>query len=803
MAEGADPDDRGSHKNESILRWLKEVKMASQDVPHVSDRGLSSNPAQTSYFAHDLIGVDAAVCTTNPNQSPFSHATPHPITSSYNIMHHPLESPQHSFHKVYLPTRRSQSFSLLSKPLTTASLYRRRPTYEPKTSPMSKPSSRAQAAGGNHSTDFAESNDTVDHPEPERETEIVSMEEKKKVEASAIDNNFSTSVQAISRHSESEETSESRDTMDHLGPKKGREEVLKEEGNEEVIGEDCDQRLQKLRSFTKTRQSSLSPLPVPMVQPSLPTFNLSDVGILPAKHNRLSLTKKMPTVTGVKPGRTGTASKLLRATTSPSELSLTKTKSAPTSPKPLNKESNHKRGGSEISEEKEEKKASFMLPGVLERRKSFSHGDVIQLQQLSQLSVGQVSPVASCDLSNGDAPSTQHSLVVEGGSSNEDNGKKSDDSLGKLDSLPSDEVAVHIRDSSGDSPSHQSASSVDADRGNGDSAEPATNYHSRPDYQFTERQGDQSKVLATSICPISPPSPCTPHSPLVRQHHISRSPSPSYTHTSSVSPFHKSRRSGSNSGIESDTVISKQKLKLHEEGQTFSFDTSDDGDLSKLSRQPKFLLNKTFQPMSSCPLSPPSPSSSHHSSGILSQYLSRHHHCTHSDNTSLYISSPTKLGDVPAKQTSHASKTSSRARSPVLSDQLFLRRGSTPVTLSLMKTTSQAGPPSAKSSYLANTRSSFQSAVPVIRTVTKPSPVTAVKVLSPTKHGDGSKEHPSREYGPGEIKLKVHNQGDSKASEDAYEVQSSACGPDKGPVNRQDSGIGTLSTTSNKCDFRM
>ena len=36
MAEGADPDDRDSHKNESILRWLKDVKMASQDVPRVS-----------------------------------------------------------------------------------------------------------------------------------------------------------------------------------------------------------------------------------------------------------------------------------------------------------------------------------------------------------------------------------------------------------------------------------------------------------------------------------------------------------------------------------------------------------------------------------------------------------------------------------------------------------------------------------------------------------------------------------------------------------------------------------------------
>lgn len=36
MAESADPGDKGSHKNESILRWLKDVKMASQDVPRVS-----------------------------------------------------------------------------------------------------------------------------------------------------------------------------------------------------------------------------------------------------------------------------------------------------------------------------------------------------------------------------------------------------------------------------------------------------------------------------------------------------------------------------------------------------------------------------------------------------------------------------------------------------------------------------------------------------------------------------------------------------------------------------------------------
>ena len=211
---------------------------------------------------------------------------------------------------------------------------------------------------------------------------------------------------------------------------------------------------------------------------------------------------------------------------------------------------------------------------------------------------------------------------------------------------------------------------------------------------------------------------------------------------------------------------------------------------------------RSFQPVSSCPMSPPSPSSSQHSSSVLSQYLSRHHHCTQSDNTSPHISSPTKLGDASAQQTGLASKTSSRSRSPILSEQLFLRRGSTPVTLSFTKT-SRGGSLSAKSSYLAGTRSSFHSVTPVVRTVTTP-PATATKASSP-RSGEGLKEHPSREFGLGEMSLKVCDQGDCKVTQmhtDACEVQGSG-GLGKGPVNRQDSGIGTLSTTSNKCDFRM
>ena len=445
------------------------------------DRGLISNPAQTSYFAHDPIGVDDVTRMTDPHQSPYSRAKPHSITSSY--MHHPLESPQHSYRNVHLPTR-SQSFSLLSRPLLTASLYRRQPTREPKTTPISKPLSKAQTPSGSHSADFAEPNETIDHPEPEKKKEVVPKEEEKEEVKPSTE--LSTSIQAKGRLNESAETSELRDTVDYPGLKKGREEKLNEERKEEVIGEESNQRLRELRSFAKTRQSSLSPLPIPMVQPSLPTFNLSDIGIVPQKRNRLALTKKMPSVTGAKIERKGvlsSASKLLRATTSPSELSLTKTKSAPTSPKPLHKESNHERRGSEISEEKEEEKGIFMLPGILERRKSFSHDDVAQFQQLSQLSVGGVSPVASCDMSGGDASSTQHSLVVEGGSSNEGDGQKSDDSIGKLDSFPSDEVPVHICNSSGDSPSYQSSSPIDADRGMSDSADPATHYHSQSGYQ--------------------------------------------------------------------------------------------------------------------------------------------------------------------------------------------------------------------------------------------------------------------------------------------------------------------------------
>ena len=100
-------------------------------------------------------------------------------------------------------------------------------------------------------------------------------------------------------------------------------------------------------------------------------------------------------------------------------------------------------------------------------------------------------------------------------------------------------------------------------------------------------------ISSRPLSPLSLSSPgCTPHSPLMRQRHISRSPSPSLPHTPPTSPLHKSWMSGSHVGTESENVISKRKLELLDKCQTFSFDTSEDSDFTKLSKQPKFLQKK-------------------------------------------------------------------------------------------------------------------------------------------------------------------------------------------------------------------
>ena len=100
-------------------------------------------------------------------------------------------------------------------------------------------------------------------------------------------------------------------------------------------------------------------------------------------------------------------------------------------------------------------------------------------------------------------------------------------------------------------------------------------------------------ISSRPLSPLSLSSPgCTPHSPLMRQGHISRSPSPSLPHTPPTSPLHKSWKSGSHAGTKSGNVISKRKLELLDKCQTFSFDTSEDSDFTKLSKQPKFLQKK-------------------------------------------------------------------------------------------------------------------------------------------------------------------------------------------------------------------
>ena len=254
---------------------------------------------------------------------------------------------------------------------------------------------------------------------------------------------------------------------------KGKQQSIEEKRKETVAEE---QQLRELRSLIKTRQSSLSPLPVPTAQPSLPTFNLSEVGLLPAKRDKLK--KKLPTITGVRTRKdqTSVVMKLIRATTSPSELSFSKTaKSAPCSPKPTRA---YRPNEGESREGKEVLREVSESPPLLERQKSFSHDDIKQLKEVDQLNVGGVSPAQSRESCDGDAPSSQHSLVVEEGNSDEGEGKRSDDSIGKMESFLSDEKS----DNEG-SPLNQSQSLVDADRAGDISSDQSLRRQWQPDKQ--------------------------------------------------------------------------------------------------------------------------------------------------------------------------------------------------------------------------------------------------------------------------------------------------------------------------------
>ena len=358
-----------------------------------SDRGLPFNPAQTGYYAHvNPIGV----ATTDTHHAP--HPQPHPLPSVYQSTS--------SNRRVQSQTKRSQSFSLLSRPLHTSSLSRRHPSHSngdsKNNSPAHRPSPLVAEPVGSH---LVESCDSVEPTVESREKSSKSPSEKK---------------------------------------------------SEELPGD--EQRLHDLRSLIRTRQSSLSPLPLPTAQPSLPTFTLSDVGSLLAKRDRLS--KKLPTVTGIRQVSIAPTVKLLRASTSPSELFLTKPRSAPTSPRPLCGEGNRE---GIISQDVEQNEEGVSHSDIKERQKSFSHDDVSHLEQFKQLNVGGVSPAPSYELSDGDAPSNHNSLAVEEGSSGgEERGERSNESF------PSDEDP--IRDDSEGSPSHQSSSPVDPQRVDTDSA---------------------------------------------------------------------------------------------------------------------------------------------------------------------------------------------------------------------------------------------------------------------------------------------------------------------------------------------
>ena len=311
----------------------------------------------------------------------------------------------------------------------------------------------------------------------------IASAQSKIVESSQTDQDFAAkeTIKYEEKSSEPLVASEPKESAKHAEEKK--EAVL---AKDDIMSGD-EQCLRKLRSLSRTRQSSLSPLPASTTLPSLPpTFNLPDVRALPTKHPWLK--KKLPTISGVRPGGRvphPSHTKLLsRATTSPGELNApTQPKSAPSSPKPNRAvpvssgdgEGNNEGASSVQDNQKEEEQLNCQL-GTLERRKSFSHDDVSQLQQIDQLDVGGVSPAASYgSIDNKGAPGSQQSLVAEGGSSEE--GEKSTElsSIDKVESVPSDEAAM--RSNSGGLPSSQSVSPVLSDRDGSDSMNEASHQH--------------------------------------------------------------------------------------------------------------------------------------------------------------------------------------------------------------------------------------------------------------------------------------------------------------------------------------
>ena len=305
--------------------------------------------------------------------------------------------------------------------------------------------------------------------------------QNKNVESSPVDQDFAAK-ETIEKSNESNVGNEPKESIGYAEEKK--ETVF---AKDDVMSGD-EHRLRELRLLSRTRQTSLSPLPAPTTLPSLPpTFNLPDDRALPTKHPWLK--KKLPTVSGIRlgAGRVPHPShtKLLsRATTSPGELSTPiLPKSAPSSPKPNRAvpkssgggEGNDKGTTSVLDNQKEGEQLSGRLK-TLERRISFSHDDVSQLQQFDQLDVGGVSPAASYEsIDDGGAPGSRQSLVAEGGSSEEGDKSFKLSSVDKVESVPSDEAAM--RSNSGGLPSSQSVSPVTSNRDDSDSMNQASRYH--------------------------------------------------------------------------------------------------------------------------------------------------------------------------------------------------------------------------------------------------------------------------------------------------------------------------------------
>ena len=342
----------------------------------VPDRGLISNPAQTSY-THGPITV-----ATDTKQSPLPDAKPHPTAYMYN----PPELLSHHHHRV--PTTRTASLPLTLRPLLTS--------FSPSHVPPSLP--------------------FVHHTRgPPMNVEMVTGALRQPSSLASVSGSPAASKEMPVHLEKCDEPQQVSDVMDGY-----------------------EQRKQELTSSTRMRQSSLSPLPVPTAQQALPTF---DVPGFPLKHQWIM--KKRPTVSGLGNRRVPATPQLVRALTSPHELSTARPKSAPCSPKL----SVHRKalpsvdvggGGDQEGEVPSDlPRGNFPLS---ERRKSFSHDDVSQLQQFSKLRVGTggVSPAISYESFAGNVPSNQQSLVAEEGSSQGED--KSGDLAGELESFPSDEA---------------------------------------------------------------------------------------------------------------------------------------------------------------------------------------------------------------------------------------------------------------------------------------------------------------------------------------------------------------------------